>query len=420
MSRTPRADVFSRNSSSLTRLSIGAVLVLASGTAQAQPVGITSVSASPSSVQVDQSVTISVKGSGGCSSIQITYGDGKKTKHAKVDLSKGPLVDTHSYKLPGAMIVQAKGSCPGEPTTQVQVAPKPSGLQPSLRKDRPIRKIKSDIRVERADDVGKVRAKPTSTIEKQGTGVIKGLRPKIWDLSSEPGPRVRPGADLKISGIAFGDQEGSVYIHGTFNNSPRKVKVLKSWSDTEIVAQVPVHWGGAFGGVCGWTIEIEVRSAKNVASYPGGMVWAEQHRKLSWKDKGVVVTSCSFDGNIDMCNGKKDLGCSTTFKHDGKANPELTIDGLHYNCPLTTNDGGYDKYAITLPTGWVFDKLLIADKKTSGPGDSENFIKGPNPAFPAGKTTWKPVFNWGVTQDDWVHYKYLVRAKSPETCPWPE
>ena len=96
-----------------------------------------------------------------------------------------------------------------------------------------------------------------------------------------------------------------------------------------------------------------------------------------------------------MCNGKREWqGCFiTTFSHDGKANPKLTIDGLHFNCATASeDDAGTDK---------------------------DNKITGPSPAFPVGKTNWNPSFGWNVTPDDWIRYEYLVKAKAPETCPWP-
>lgn len=384
-------------------LSLGAWLLLAAGASQAGT--IKTVLVTPSSPKVKQVVTISVKGVGVCKKMKLSYGDGSPNKaFSEVDFANGKtLVETHHYDDPGPKTVKLWGTkkCSGSFKATVNVQPnltvQRGGQRPMGRK------------------LGKV------SVEKTPKPLMQ-LKPKIQDISSIPGPRARPGADLHITGIAFGDQEGSVYIHGNFNNSPRKVSTIKSWSDTEVIAQVPVNWGGAFGGVCGWTIQVEVRSAKNVASYKAGMIWAEQHRNLSWKDSAVSATKCGYDGNIDMCNGKRELqGCFiTTFSHDGKANPKLTIDGLHFNCAAAPEDDkGTDKYAIALPPGWVFETLLVKNKKTSDKGDKDNWITGPSPAFPVGKTNWNPSFGWNVTPDDWIRYEYLVKAKAPETCPWP-
>lgn len=392
------------------KLAIAALLAFVPGLAQGS---ITGVSASPTSVNVGETVNISVTGQGFCPELLIQYGDGQQTSHHIVTLGSGsPLNVTHSYTTPGSKTIQAKGlfACTGQASAQVQVKAK-RGADPDPSK--------KNWSIQR--DGNTIMKKKPFTLEKKGNQQIKFLRPKITKVLSLPGPHVRPGADLHITGIAFGGAKGSVYIHGTFNNSPRKLSTIKSWTNTKIVAEVPPNWGGAIGGVCGWTIEVEVRSAKNVASHKAGMVWAAQHRELSWKDSAVSVTQCGYDGNIDMCNGNRQLqGCFIqTFSHDGKADPGLTIDGLHFNCAATTEDDkGTDKYAITLPPGWQFDKLTVKNQKTSGPGDSNNYVTGPTPAFPVGKTTWNPSFAWRVTQDDWVAYEYRVRAKAPETCPW--
>lgn len=414
----------------LASITIAAVLVLAPQAAKALG-KITTVTVNPNSAPVGQSVGISIKGVGFCESLQVLYGDGQKTVHSINFLGGKSLDLTHTYAAPGTKNILAQGTkaCVGGASAQVQINAKPGGnnrdnnADPSKNEGRFV-PMAGDDRRGRSPADKKAQRGATETkfsVEKKNNDLMKFLRPKIQAISSQPGPHVRPGADLHITGIAFGDQKGSVYIHGTFNNSPRKVSTIKSWTDTKIVAQVPPNWGGAIGGVCGWTIEVEVRSAKNVASHKAGMVWAAQHRELSWKDPAVTVTQCGYDGNIDMCNGNRQLqGCFiTTFSHDGKADPKLTLHGLHFNCAATTEDDtGTDKYAINLPPGWKFDKLTVKKKKTSGPGDADNKITGPSPAFPVGKTTWNPSFAWGVTSDDWVAYEYRVRAKAPETCPW--
>jgi hypothetical protein len=252
--------------------------------------------------------------------------------------------------------------------------------------------------------------------------------PKITQANSP----VRPGLGVLIRGSGFGQTEGEFYLTGLMSHSglslaPVKLKIPTApgedyWTPKWVIGLVPDN----ITQVKDQQVKLQIKTKDNKWSneYPVDFVARRDVAFLPSEDPAVAITSCSTDANWGSCNGREAYAANfsptgLSCIHLGPPGPLVfgaTFCGSHENCwACIGDDGGTDKFSITLKNGWVF-KSISYSVYPSEVGEAS--ASAPSPSFPTGKDNWQPSVTWSATPNDSVFYHAHVHITGPIGVPW--
>lgn len=423
MARFNRLSVSQRVRRAVAQLAVGGALLLAPGAAQALG-KITGLTVNPGTVQVGQSVSITVSGIGVCDGLEIAYGDGQKTTHANVSfLAANTLNVTHKYTTAGSKNVQAQGTaaCADSKSANVQVKgqlrPPPSGgrggkKNPMGANDPSNWEVPDELK--KPWEAGDKSMKPGLVND----GVVQFLKPKITGYFAVPLGAATNGTKVFLKGQGFGTKKGKIRMF--LGGGPAIELAQLEWVSASNVRGVIPNSVVACGED---KVEFQVVTSVNKTSNKWKTGWKQGGKQktvqLAATDSVIKVIHCGKDGNWNACNQKNSqnhVKYSTTLDTSGTG-CDLTksICGWHKNqWGAVGNDKGTDKFQIKLKNGW---KFASGDAKSWKSSNDEK-INGPSPQMPVGESEWAPSWSWEVTPADDINYEAIIKITGPKACPY--
>ncbi len=338
-----------------------------SGPARAQGT-LDSVEADPSPACVDNPVTATVKGTGTCQSMRLSFDFPNLPPQTLLNPSF-PATFTHTYTTAGTYTIRAgsqDAACTGSPETTLVV--QNCGWQLD------------------ADAV---------------QGLLMAFKPKIVGGLG----LVQPGNPFPIVvfGEKFGPGPGKLFLEGMFGTV--ELPVLEWGSDGAFVsAFVPA-------GICGVpdheaAIRVETATGWFSDNWPVQFTAAREVKPLP-RD-AVQVVSCGTDSNKDCCNSQCDEDDDDWFS--ACLSPNSSICGSHMNVwAAIGSDQGTDTYRVDLTGGsWVVEGWSFNVSVEEGEGWAQ---------FQPGSAHQETVADfpvaWLVTANDTVIYDSFIYISGP-------
>ncbi len=372
--------------------------------AQAQINQINAISVTPSPAQPNQTVTITVWTEGGCSNIDLNFGDGQSAQIIVPTL----IPITHQYSKAGTYTLLAFSTAPNPPPMPFQPYPPPAcGGIPTVT----------------------LPVLPAS----QFTGwtgalycVVYGCNPTI---SAMPLSLPEPGNTVIFQGSGFGVATGRAFmvLQSYGGNWPERRVQLQidpgNWQLGVVVATIPA----GIVGVVDQPATFQIVTAGGSASNAYGVPFAAT---LDYQDIDASLITCSMTKNSpsDYCQNS---GGDNYPAECGQGAPwlwgELVTNGfgayLASGWQLTAgaNDAGVDTYSLIGPllNGWLVSN---ADFGVDASTDSNSFayiLNPPNLYFggpTANPSPWS--IGWNVSACGAVQYGGDFYVYGPTGVPY--
>lgn len=385
------------------------VMCLALGDGASAAGKVTTLSVSPNPVSAGQATTLSIGHAGKKCGYRIDLGNGTGLGPYSVGGAGTTLPVT--YPSSGSFAIQVFGKKKGNhPKCQVLASPLTVAVQPGTpRRGGGALKKGLGFAAEKELKPSDAMKKAVKGAKKEPVNLPPGLRPKIRSVwfkeaaaigTAAPGA-IAPGGRLHVSGERFGNQKGTLVIKGKGSKFPQypsgkiSLEILK-WTDEKVEGRVPKGMTGPIEVV---QVEVFLRRADHAISGNKNMRFGVpvQTRKLKGTDPEVRNIYCGSTSGSDSCT---------------PTNSTKTFRASHRNGALAGGSKGGDRWALHLDDGWVFSKLIKVEVKVTG--DDGDFLKGPNPPFPVGQSSWVPTLVWEASSDDMVSYHYEVEIMRPK------
>ena len=388
-----------------------------------------SITASPSQVNVNDTVTFTVQKTGADSCIAVVeYGNGQQS--LSFVLTNTPASSDYAYPAAGVFTATVRGDgalgCVNTPTTVVTVSPPPTRPGATIDEGQTIKPIAPS----RGPDKGRTI---TPLPPKRGADAERPLfqLPRITSHIFEPvnkngglvwaAPGVlAPGGRLHLNGVGFG-ATGLIQVSGI--GADDTYLTFPTWSDTLVSGVLLPDLGGDRDDRVPVTVRV-LNSENKKWSLPYSLEYENPFttRMLTMNDAAVRVVECGDDGNMNTCNkthikaGDCVEGWSPwtgiiPFGIPAPPSPPPTVYGMHFNCGTIGDDTGTDRFEISLANGWFVHDVVEQEEDNSSDDEEVDFSQVPTGE---GVSNLTVSVDWTATpNDDNVRYWMRLEAKGP-------